>query len=251
MLEQRPVLGGAAANEEVFPGFHINTGADDAGLFFDEVTQKLGLLSRGLAFKQGPALLFAPQPDGRALTIWRDSTQTAASIAQFSRQDADRFPAFKNQVERMAAVMHDMAILPPPDLAELQFDNLSGLVGIGLRQPELRSWGSVALKAKRLGDEDMMEFIRVLPMAVQSYLDDWFESDALKGALGGSAVTGLTLGPRGGGTTLNVPVSEHARPCSTVALWTAASANSTRRWPTRAHGRRSRRFAPVRPSKRF
>ena len=39
-------------------------------------------------------------------------------------------------------------------------------------------------------------------MAVQTFLDEWFESDALKGALGGTAVTGLTLGPRGGGTTL-------------------------------------------------
>jgi phytoene dehydrogenase-like protein len=202
VLEQRPVLGGAAAGEEVFPGYHFNTGADDAGLLFDEVIQKLGLPARGLAFRQGPALLFAPQPDGRALTLWRDAAHTAASIGQFSKLDASRFPAFKTQVERMAAVIHDMAILSPPDLAELQFDNLSGLLGIGLRQPELRAWGSVALKAKRLGDEDMMEFVRVLPMAAQSFLDEWFESDALKGALGGSAVTGLTLGPRGGGTTL-------------------------------------------------
>lgn len=202
VLEQREVLGGAAASEELFPGFRINTGADDAGLFFDEVTQSLGLLSRGLTFKQGPALLFAPQPDGRALTLWRDMTQTTASIAQFSQQDAARFPAFKSQLERMAAVVHDMALLPPPELSELQFQTVSELIGMGLRQPVLRSWGSVALKAKRLGDEDMMELLRLLPMAVQTYLDEWFESDALKGALGGSAVAGMTLGPRGGGTTL-------------------------------------------------
>lgn len=202
VLEQRPVLGGAAATEEVFPGFRVNTGADDAGLFFDEVSNRLGLRAHGLAFVQGPALLFAPQPDGRSLTIWRDPAQTATSIAQFSAQDAQRFPAFKAQVERMAAVLHDMAILPPPDLAEMQFNNLTGLIGVGLRRPELRPWGSVALKAKRLGNEEMMEFVRVLPMAAQSYLDEWFESDALKGALGGSAVSGLTLGPRGGGTTL-------------------------------------------------
>ena len=151
VLEQRPVLGGAAATEEVFPGFRINTGADDAGLFFDEITSKLGLAAHGLVFNQGPALLFAPQPDGRNLTIWRDPTRTAASIAQFSEQDAQRFPAFKSQIERMAAVIRDMAILSPPDLAELQFDNLSGLVGIGLRRPEIRPWGNVALKAKRSG----------------------------------------------------------------------------------------------------
>lgn len=202
VLERRPVLGGAAATEEVFPGFRLNTGAPDASLFFDEVAQRLGLTAGSVTFQQGQALLFAPQPDGRALTLWRDLQRSQDEIGHFSRQDAERFPAFKEQVERIGAVIRDMALLPPPDLGELQFDSLSGLVGIGLRQPELRSWGSVALKARRLGEADMMEFVRVLPMALQSYLDEWFESDALKGALGGSGVTGLTLGPRGAGTSL-------------------------------------------------
>jgi phytoene dehydrogenase-like protein len=39
-------------------------------------------------------------------------------------------------------------------------------------------------------------------MSVQAYMDEWFESDALKGALGGSAVAGTTLGPRSAGTNL-------------------------------------------------
>ena len=33
MLERRGVLGGAAASENIFPGYRFNTGAHDAGLF--------------------------------------------------------------------------------------------------------------------------------------------------------------------------------------------------------------------------
>jgi phytoene dehydrogenase-like protein len=48
----------------------------------------------------------------------------------------------------------------------------------------------------------MMELMRVLPMSAQTFLDEWFESDALKGAIGASSVIGLHLGPRAAGTNL-------------------------------------------------
>ncbi|WP_374685630.1 phytoene desaturase family protein, partial [Promineifilum sp.] len=127
--------------------------------------------------------------DGRALTIWRDESRTVADLAQFSRADAERWPAFRRQVERITGLLRGMLLLAPPDLA-------------GLRGGDVMGWGPLALRLKRLGGDDMMELFRVLPMAAQAYLDEWFESDALKGALGGSAVVGATLGPRSAGTNL-------------------------------------------------
>jgi phytoene dehydrogenase-like protein len=189
VLERRDVLGGAAATEELWPGYRVDTGATDAALFQDEIIQKLDLYRHGLEFRESPALLFAPQPDGRALTIWRDEARTVADLARFSRADAERWPAFRQQVERMAGLLRGMLLLAPPDLA-------------GLRSGDVMGWGPLALRLKRLGGDDMMELFRVLPMAVQAYLDEWFESDALKGALGGSAVVGATLGPRSAGTNL-------------------------------------------------
>jgi len=55
---------------------------------------------------------------------------------------------------------------------------------------------------KRLGGTNMMTFLRILPMPLNLYLDEWFESDALKGALGGYGITGLRQGPRAAGTVL-------------------------------------------------
>jgi phytoene dehydrogenase-like protein len=189
VLEKRHVLGGAAATEEIFPRFRVNTGAADAALFQSEIIDKLGLNKHGLEFRENPALLFAPQPDGRALTIWRDQSRTVAEVSAFSAPDAERYSAFTQQVEQMATILKGMMMLTPPDLASL-------------RRGDALSWGPLALRLRRSGGDDMMEFLRVLPMAVQVYLDEWFESDALKGALGGSAVTGTTLGPRGAGTNL-------------------------------------------------
>lgn len=189
VLEQRDVLGGAAATEELVPGHHMDTGATDASLFQDEIIQHLNLTQYGLRFHESPALLFAPQPDGRALTIWRDDARTAVEIAGFSERDAAQWPAFKRQVEQIIGLLRGMLLLTPPDLG-------------GLNGGDLRSWAPLALRLRRLGGDDMMELFRVLPMAVQAYLDEWFESDALKGALGGSAVIGTALGPRSAGTNL-------------------------------------------------
>ena len=189
VVEQRDTLGGLAATEEVWPGFHIDTGATDAALFQDEIVQKLGLASHGLEFRENPALLFAPQPDGRGLTLWRDEAKTVGEIAHFSARDAERWPAFRRQVERMTGLLRGMLLLAPPDLS-------------ALRGGDVKGWAPLALRLKRLGGDDMMELFRVLPMAARDYLDEWFESDALKGALGGSAVVGATLGPRGAGTNL-------------------------------------------------
>jgi phytoene dehydrogenase-like protein len=48
----------------------------------------------------------------------------------------------------------------------------------------------------------MMDLLRVLPIPVKGYLDSWFVSDAVKGAVGAGGITGLHQGPRAAGTTL-------------------------------------------------
>lgn len=189
LLEQRDVLGGAAATEEPFSGYRFNTGADDAALFLDEIAQELFLKMHGLELRQPPAAVFAPQPDGTAITLWRDDTRTARELQKLNADDAARYPDFVHQVNQMTAVLREMFLRTPPDLANYKLS-------------ELLSWGKVGLQVKRLGSKDMMEFMRLLPMAIHEYLDEWFQSEALKGLLAAPAVTGLRQGPRGGGTTL-------------------------------------------------
>jgi phytoene dehydrogenase-like protein len=189
VLERRKVLGGAAATEEVWPGFCVNTGAADAGLLQKSVVQELFLKMHGLTFLESEVGLFAPLADSRALTLYRDTAKSTAEISHFSQRDAQRYPAFVQEVERMAGILKEMMLLTPPDV-------------MGRNLGDLSAWGRVGLTVKRLGGPNMMTFLRILPMPLNLYLDEWFESDVLKGALGGYGITGLQQGPRAAGTVL-------------------------------------------------
>ncbi|MEJ2597002.1 MAG: NAD(P)/FAD-dependent oxidoreductase [Anaerolineales bacterium] len=195
VLERNEFVGGAAATREVFPGWRANTGAVDAGLFLPEIVSDLHLENYGLQFIESPVLAYSACADGRGLTLWRDPVKARDEIAQFSKADAERYPAFLQQVSRMAAILRSILTLTPPAIPDYY------------RHPRARRWTGellpwlrVALQVKRLGDGEMMEFLRILPMPVKDYLDEWFESPQLNAALGMPAMAGSMQGPRASGT---------------------------------------------------
>jgi phytoene dehydrogenase-like protein len=187
VLERRDTLGGAAATEEIWPGFKINTGAPDVGMLRPEVGAELGLRRHGLEFIESPVTAFAPQPDGLALTLWRDPRETRAEIARFSPADAEKFPAFMRLVTALTSILDDIMTLTPPSLEEA-------------KPGDLFPWAKLGLKLKGLGQREMMEFLRVLPMTAQEFLDEWFESEVLKGLLGAAGISGTMQGPQSSGT---------------------------------------------------
>jgi phytoene dehydrogenase-like protein len=187
VLERREALGGAAATEEIFPGFKLNTGAQDAGLFRREIIAELDLKRHGLEFIESPVAVFAPQSDGSALTLWRDQQKNLEKIARFSKADAEKFPAFLRLVGKLTRVLNSIMLLTPPSVTQNSFD-------------ELLAWARAGLKLRGLGKRDMMEFLRVLPMTVTEFLNEWFESEALKGVLGAAGVNGSMQGPQASGT---------------------------------------------------
>jgi len=189
LLERRQVLGGVAGSEPVFPGFRVDTGTFDAGLFLPEIVSDLHLEDHGLRFIAGPAVIHALQPGGRSLTLWRNPQRAAQEIARLSPADAIQYPPYLAWLDRMGAVLRQVLRLAPP-----QIPNPT--------PRDLLPWLPVALKARRLGRRDLMEFVRLLPMPVSDFLDEWFESKTLKAALGLAGVFGNTLGPKSPGTAI-------------------------------------------------
>jgi len=88
----------------------------------------------------------------------------------------------------MTAILQAMLTLTPPRIPDISLGDLS-------------PWLLPALKARRLGRQEMMAFLRLLPMPVNDFLDEWFETPLLKVALGAQAVIGCLAGPRASGTT--------------------------------------------------
>ncbi len=189
VLEKRATVGGAATTEELFPGFQANVGAPDANLLADETINDLALSEQGVTFVEPDVAVFAPTENGRALTLYRDDSKTQTALAAFSAKDAEKYPQFAQQVRQYAGILKQMMALTPPDLTRLSLGELPG-------------WGKVGLNVKRMGSRPMMELIRLLPMGLADYLNEWFETDLLKGALAGYAIIGQHQGPRSMGTVL-------------------------------------------------
>ena len=160
VLERRDCVGGAAVTEEVFPGFRFSTCADGSGYLCEEVRRDL---KPDVEIFNADPVVFAPQPDGSRLAIWRDPAKTAAEIEPFSRADAERYPQFIAFVEKIAAVVGGLARVAPPDLPD-----------VGLR--DLLSLRPMAGPLRSLGRKHLNDLLRVLPMPVADLLDEWFES---------------------------------------------------------------------------
>jgi phytoene dehydrogenase-like protein len=189
ILESREILGGAAASEALWPGFCVNAGSPEAGLLLPEVIKDLKLHKQGLTFLEPPAYLHALQPGGPGLTLWRDLDQTLAGLAAHSPRDAAAFERVADQVAKTTSVLAGMRRLTPPALPRIQLG-------------ELASWAPTGLKARRMGGDQMMELLRVLPMPAWELLEEWFETPLLQAALGMGAVSGTMQGPWAAGTAL-------------------------------------------------
>src|SRR5260370_22694672 len=67
-------------------------------------------------------------------------------------------------------------------------------------------WALLGLgwQIRKLGRRDMRELLRIGGMNVFDLVEEQFDSDALKGALGFDAVLGTNFGPRSPGTVLTL-----------------------------------------------
>jgi phytoene dehydrogenase-like protein len=188
VVEKREVLGGAAATEDVFPGFRVNTGSADVGLFHPRIVSDLHLQNHGLQYIDNSVQVFLPQLDGNHLTLFRNREKSQLEIARFSAQDARKYRLFLETMRSMADVIEMLMLTTPPELPKLHCN-------------QLLPWIRAGIKVKRLGNEKMMEFLRILPMSVSDFLAEWFETPQLNAAIGFNGVAGLMQGPRAAGTT--------------------------------------------------
>ena len=92
---------------------------------------------------------------------------------------------------RMAGFLRPLMLRPPPALGSKRPGDLLSL---------LREAGRAAGLARR----DVHELFRVMTMSVGDLLDEWFESDVIKGAFASTGVVGVWAGPRTPGTAYNL-----------------------------------------------
>ncbi|HEX9235975.1 MAG TPA: NAD(P)/FAD-dependent oxidoreductase, partial [Actinomycetota bacterium] len=188
VLERRDRVGGAAATDEIAPGFRAPTIAHTLGRLRRSVIGDLGLAGQGLELLQPEVRVFAPHPDGRAITLWGDPVATAQEMAAWSPSDAESFVRFDTKVRALASFMVHLHASTPPDLS----GGLPGDVGDVLR---------LGRAFRRLPPRARRELLRVVPMAVADFVGEAFQTDLLRAVLAARGIQYSAMGPRSAGTT--------------------------------------------------
>ncbi|HEX9684263.1 MAG TPA: NAD(P)/FAD-dependent oxidoreductase [Burkholderiales bacterium] len=167
----------------------------DRGWVPPRLVRELALGPRGPSTGSGQGLRIlcpdpwaaAPLPGGGRLELWRDLARSVAAIRRVSPRDAAKWPEFCERMRRLARLLEHLYLQPPPDPMSHAIGDLVQLAALGFR-------------ARRAGRQGIEDLLRLLPMSVADWLDEWFENDALKGVLGAAGVMHLRQGPRSGGT---------------------------------------------------
>lgn len=189
-LERRDDVGGLGAKYEFAPGFRASVGPD-LTMVLPRIVEDLSLKRHGLELMSVDPLVLSPAPDGddgQALLLWEDVGQSVDEIRTTSSKDAEAYPRFLTLVEELSSFLRPLLLQAPPTPEIENGSDLLSALRLGLR-------------LRQLGAHSMHELLRVLPMAVMDFLDEWFENEALKGLLAGDALEGVCFGPRSAGTS--------------------------------------------------
>jgi phytoene dehydrogenase-like protein len=191
VLERRDILGGACVTEEVWPGQRVSRASYVVSMLQPKVVEDLRL--REFGYKPIPLdpAFGTITPDGLPVFFFNDPERTRTSVARLSKRDALRYPEFEEMLARMAGFLRPLMLRPPPALGSKRPGDLLSL---------LREAGRTAGLARR----DVLELFRVMTMSVGDLLDEWFESNVLKGAWASTGVVGVWAGPRTPGTAYNL-----------------------------------------------
>jgi phytoene dehydrogenase-like protein len=186
VLERRERVGGAAMTEEVFPGFRFSVFSYVVSLLRPEIIRELELPRHGLHILPLESTL-TPLPDGNYLAQWNDHDQNRRELARHSLRDAEAYDEFGLMLHQMARAIKPLLGMAPPDPAALSFT-------------ELAAMSRLAEHFRALGPKRFHTLHKLLTMSSADFLDEWFESEALKATKSASGIIGTLLGPRSPGT---------------------------------------------------
>src|SRR5688500_9630519 len=119
VLERRPVVGGAAVSEEVYPGFRYTVCSYVVSLLRPWIWRDLELARHGLELVPLECS-YTPHLDGPGLCRWADPDLTRREIARFSELDAENYPRFGKAMGRLARFARNFIDEPAPDPASLK-----------------------------------------------------------------------------------------------------------------------------------
>jgi len=182
VLEAAAEAGGAARNREFAPGYMAPT-AHFAHALPKEVVTDLRLEEHGLRMAAKNLATHALLPGGGVIKLTTDG------VTGVSDDEARNYARFLRNMNRYAKALLPVFQMVPPRLV---FDTWS----------QKLEFMKLAWRIRSMGREDMRELMRIVFMNIYDLLDEYFDNEALQGAIALDACLGAEWGPRAPGTVL-------------------------------------------------
>src|ERR1700688_1051152 len=185
-LERRHVLGGAAVTEEIIPGFLFSECSYVVSLLRPEIIRELDLPRHGLEILPLDGT-FTPMASGNFLWRMNDHARTQREIRRHSRVDAEAYDEFSKMMTPMCRFVKPLLSMIPPDPTTLN-------------PRDLKQLHFLMQRFRSLSSDERYTLIQLITMSAADFLDQWFETDALKATMSASGIIGTFLGIRSPGT---------------------------------------------------
>ena len=189
-------IGGLCSRHEFYPGFTSPGILYDTSMFRSWVVDELGLKNHGLTYaKSTKTLAFGKD---QCIILSDNIDDTEEEIAKVSSSDAKSYKEMKAFYRKIKEPITQFLNNIPADIVDPQSSDLWSLFKRGFQ-------------LRKLGKKDMLEVLRLAPMTVYDWLDEWFENDGLKAALALPVVTESYSAPWSPGTNANLLIHEVTR----------------------------------------
>ncbi|MEM1411459.1 MAG: NAD(P)/FAD-dependent oxidoreductase [Pseudomonadota bacterium] len=179
VLEAADQVGGAAITREFATDIRVSAGAHLLYALDEGIRRDLALERYGLRMAAQDLYTIALHSDGEYVSM-ADGTLGGPAATE---DDKLAMAKYHRQMNRFAKIIWDLKGQLPPRLGTTDSKDLTSL-------------GKLGLAIRRLGVEDMREFLRITGINVYDILQERFDSELLKGALSLDGTLGTFLGPR-------------------------------------------------------
>jgi len=185
VLERRHKVGGVTVSEEVYPGFHYTVCSYVVSLLRPQIISDLELPRYGFELLPLDGTL-SPLPDGDHIMRWHDSGATRLELMRHSPSDAEAYDHFARRMYHLAMAVRPILATTPPDPLSFKPGDLWGLLEVGRNFARHR--------------EHLYDLAQLMTMSSADYVEQYFETPGLCGALSASGIIGTLLGPRSPGS---------------------------------------------------
>lgn len=174
VLENRPVVGGAAVTEEFHPGYRNSIASYVVSLLRSEVIRDLQLMDHGYEFipLRGDLELCGDEH----LYLTGEETNDRAQVGRFSTTDYDAMVRFEAMLQEAGSVIRNQWLREPPSL----LPGLSDLPGLLRAGRDLH----------KLSEETRYRLLQVFTSSAADIIQRWFESPMIRSMYASHCVSG-------------------------------------------------------------